>query len=283
MTPGVVFRLADGRPRGGLVDLGRAALEVQLPGVVTRHVVPGDAVQVGQALLPVVRVLHQLERLALVPEVPLERAGADRVGVELRLGLAAVVVRDDVVGEDRQVGEQRRPRELQVDDHGVGRRVIDRGDRGVEVGPAGRGLAVLVDRELHVGRGHRLAVGELDAGPELERVGLAVSRLGVAGGEVGPDALAVVRHRVQRLEDLLEDPDRVVVEHSRVVHRLRVLGGVEDQVAAVHRCPGVPPPLPPPGALDDELPPPPHAARTTSALAAIRALAAVTRNLTQAP
>ena len=111
------------RPGGELVDLRLAALELELPRVVARRVGPGHAVQVRQARLPVVRVLYQLERLALVPVVPLERAGADRRLVEGGLGLAAVVVRHDVVREQRQVGEQRGPRELEADYHGLrGRR-----------------------------------------------------------------------------------------------------------------------------------------------------------------
>ncbi len=223
-------------PGGELVDLRLAALELQLPGVVVRDVGPGDAVQVRQPLLPVERVPDQLERLALVPEAPLERAGADRVGVELVLGLAAVVVRHDPVGEDRQVGEQRRPRELEVDDDGLGRGRVHRLDGRVQVGPALRRLAVLVDRELHVRGRQRLAVGELDAGPEGEGVGLLVRRDLVAGRERGLHALAVVGHGVELLEDLLEDPDRVVVEYRGGVHRLRVLNGREDEIAAVHRA-----------------------------------------------
>ena len=225
-------------PGRELVHLGLAALELQLPGVVAGHVGPGHAVEVRLALLPVVGVAHQLERAALVPEVPLERPGADRGVVELGLGLAAVVGGHDPVGEQRQVGEQRRPRVLEVDHHGAGGRRVDRLDGGVDVAPAlGRGTG-LVDGELHVGRRHRLAVGELHPLAQGERVGLLVRRHGIAGGQPRLHALAVRRHRVQRLHDLLEDPDRLVVEHGRVVHRLRVSGAGDHQVAAVHRSPG---------------------------------------------
>ncbi len=225
-------------PGRELVHLGLPALELQFPGVVAGHVGPGDAAEVRLARLPEVRVADQLERRALVPVVPLERAGADRVVVERGLGLAAVVGRDDRVGEQRQVREQRRPRVLEVDHHGLRGRRVHRRDGRVDVAPALGRRAGLVDGELHIGRRHRLAVGELHALAQRERIGLLVGRDGVAGGQPRHDALAVRRHRIQRLHNLLENPDGLVVEHGRVVHRLRVGGAGDDQVAAVHRAAG---------------------------------------------
>src|SRR5207247_8107410 len=70
---------------------------------------------------------------------------------------------------------------------------------------------------------HRLAVRELDAGAELERVRLAVLRLRVRRREPGPQRLAIVGCEVERLVDLLRDPDRLVLEDVRLVERLRVL------------------------------------------------------------
>src|SRR4029079_13981198 len=68
-----------------------------------------------------------------------------------------------------------------------------------------------VDRELDVGRGHGLAVRELDARAQLEGVGLLVGGEGVGGRKPGLDVLAVLGDGVERLHDLLEDPDRLVV------------------------------------------------------------------------
>ena len=234
----VGLQLGHRGPGRELVDLGLAAGHLELPGVVVGHVGPGHAVQVRLARLPVVGVLDELERAALVPVVELERAGADRRVVERGRGLAAVVVGHDAVGEQRQVGQDGRPLVLQVDHHRVGGRGGHRLDGGVDVAPALGGGHRLLQAELHVLGRHGRAVGELDPLPQRDGVRQLVLRDGVAGREPRRDALAVAGDGEQRLGDLLDDPDRVVVEDSRFVERLCVLRVGEDEVPARDRRAG---------------------------------------------
>ena len=122
LDAGLALELLDAREGRRLVDLRLAALDLQVAGVVVRDDLPGDAVEGGLAGVPVGRVLLELDLAALGPVVPDERAGADRRGVELVLGLAGVVLRQHGVAEVREVGQQRGPRVLRVDGDGVGSR-----------------------------------------------------------------------------------------------------------------------------------------------------------------
>ena len=228
-----VLQLRDRVERRELVHLDLVALELQPAGVLVGDVRPGDRVEVRLPLLPVVRVALEGDRLADDALVPHERPGADRVAVERLARLPGEVVRDDPVREQRDVGEERRPLVLQVDDDRVRARRGDVLDRGVEEAPALRLGAGIVERELDVGRGHRLPVRELDALAELEGVGLAAVRDLVARGEPRLLALAVGGDGVERFHDLLGEPDRLVLEHVRLVERLRIFDAGDRDRAAV--------------------------------------------------
>ena len=96
------LELGEAGERRRLVDVRLPALQLDRAGVAVRDHLPGDPVQVRLARLPVGRVLLQGESAALLPVAPHERAGRDRGGVELVLGLARVVLGDDaVVGQLR--------------------------------------------------------------------------------------------------------------------------------------------------------------------------------------
>ena len=222
-------------PGRELVDLRLPALQLQEARVVAGHVRPRDAVQVRLALLPVVAELDVLDLLAVRPVIPLERARADGSREERLLGLATVVLGQDRVVEERDVGDQRGPRELRLDHDRV--LVLDGHalDRDVDVAPARLGVARGVDRELDVVGGHLLAGVELDALAEMEGVGELVGREVVAGGQPGLDALSVGSDDVERLVQLLEDPDGLVVEGSFRVHRRRVGDARDDDVPAGRR------------------------------------------------
>ena len=75
-----------------------------------------DAVEIRQALLPVVRVLRQLDQLVLLHLDEFERAGADRMRAHLRGRDVAWIDRRIAGGEHRQ---QRRLRPLQMEGHFV--------------------------------------------------------------------------------------------------------------------------------------------------------------------
>jgi hypothetical protein len=131
-----VLELRDRVERRELVDLDLPAAQLQLARVLVGHVRPGDRVEVRLPLLPVERVALQRDRLPDDALVPHERTGADRVLVELGARLAREVVRDDPVREQADVGEEWRPRELEVEDDGARIRRVDALDRRVEIAPA---------------------------------------------------------------------------------------------------------------------------------------------------
>ena len=146
-----------------LVHLDLAPAELELTRVLVGHERPRHAVEIRLALLPVEGVPLERDRLADDPLVPHERTGSHGMLVERLPRLAAEVLRDDPVREERDVGDERRPREFEMEDDRarVGR--VDALDRGVEIPPAFCLRPRVVDRELDIGRRHRLAVRELDA------------------------------------------------------------------------------------------------------------------------
>ena len=158
-----------------------------------------DAVEMRQALFPVVRVARQLDQFVGLELDELERAGADRMGAHFR--------RRDVAGIDRRVAggeqrQQRRLRPLQVERGlvvAVGRDVDD-----LVVPGLARVLAEFLRRLAHqhvegaldVGGGERLAVVPFHALPQLEGQRLLVGAPGPALRELRHDRIqAVLRPR----------------------------------------------------------------------------------------
>ena len=82
-----------------------------------------------------------------------------------------------------QVVEERRVGGVQVDDHGVGRRRLDRGHSGDHVGRPAVDRRTSGEGRCHRGRGERGAVVEEHALAELEGVGGSIVGHGPAGGE----------------------------------------------------------------------------------------------------
>ena len=111
-------------------------------------------------------------------------------------------------------------------------------DRDVEEAPALGLSSSVVDRELDVGGGHRLAVREADPSAQAERVPLAAVGDRSSRWRATADTLAVWRGRVQRLVDLLDQPERFVLEDVRLVERLRVLDASDPKLTAPLRSLG---------------------------------------------
>ena len=79
-----------------------------------------DLVEVRLALAPVVLVLDQLQRLAGLPRLELERAGADRVASSpARPAPSIAGARIHAFGPGEERARERGPRLGQVDLHGV--------------------------------------------------------------------------------------------------------------------------------------------------------------------
>ena len=149
-----------------------------------------DAVEMRQALLPVIRVAGELDQFVGLELDELERAGADRMGAHFRRRNVAGIDRRIAGGEQRQ---QRRLRPLQVErdlEVAVGRDVVD-----LVVPGLARVLAEFLRRLAHqhvegafdVGGGERLAVMPLDALAQLEGQRLVVAAPGPAFGEIRHD------------------------------------------------------------------------------------------------
>ena len=227
-------------------DLGRegdvelAGDEAEDRGRAVRHDRVFDAVEIGQALLPVVRVLRQLDRLVLLQLDELERPGADRIGALRR--------RRDVAGIDRRVAgrehrEDRRLRARQMERRlqvAFGRDFLDVGEPVLA-----RVLAEAVLRfagqhlegALHVGAGERLAVMPLHAFAQLEGERLAVRAPLPARGELGDDRLDAVLRLVLVVDhQVAEDRHRGDVDRiGRFLvdrHARRVLAVIHPQDAA---------------------------------------------------
>ena len=159
-------------------------------------------------------------------------------------------------------------------------------DGRVDEAPALAGLGGLVDGELHVLGRHRLAVGELHALPERERVGLLVRGHLVAGGQLRHHALAVGGDRVQRAGRSARR------SRSSCCRRRWILfmdwASWTAAKVSLPPCTGVPalvlPPLvDPPLVVPPDPPLDPQAASTTSAPAAVSAFSAVVRFVMKAP
>ena len=168
-----------------------------------------DAVEMRQALLPVVRIAGDLDGFVGLELDELERAGADRLG--------AHVAGRDVAGIDRRIAggeqrQQRRLRPLQVE-RGLEVAVDSDVDDLVVPGLA-RVLAEFLLRLAHqhvegafdVGRRERLAVVPLDALAKLEAELLLVIAPGPALGEIRDDRLhGVLRHVLLVDDEVVED------------------------------------------------------------------------------
>ena len=157
-------------------------------------------VEFRQARLEVGSVANQHDALVAPVALETESAGADRAGVGLvAVGIGAGI---EVAWQDRRLGhvelpQQRGVRALQPEDHGVRVGRLDRFDGGRETG-ARAGMEAeqhLLEGELHILGGERLAVvprharrqGEADFAPVLGNR--------PAGGEIGPHrAVAVEGH-----------------------------------------------------------------------------------------
>ena len=148
-----------------------------------------DGVEVRLALVPVVGVLLQADEVALLPLLEDERPRADR-RVQGGMG-GEVLALVDVLGQHLRLvraerGQQHRRGLRQPHHHRAGIGRVDRGDL-AEGDPAARVelLPDLLERELDVGRGERLAVVPGHAAPQLEGVGLAVGRDAPGLGQAG--------------------------------------------------------------------------------------------------
>ena len=209
-----------------------------------------DAVEIGQALLPVVGVLGQLDQFIGLELDELERAGADRMGAHLGRRNVAGIDRRIAGGEQR---EQRGLRPLQLEgglEVAIGRHVVD-----LIVPGLARVLAELLLRLAHqhlegafdVGRGERLAVMPFDALAQLEGQRLLVVAPGPALGKLGADIVHAVLGDVLVVDDeIVEDRhegdveriarafmDRcaagaVAVVHAQDTARFRLVGGLCD-------------------------------------------------------
>ena len=162
-------------PREG--DVEAPGDEAQHRRAAVGHDRPFDAVEVGLALLPVVRVPRDLEALVRLELDELEGSGADRPGAHLRRRDVAGVHRRIARGEQR---EQRRLRPLEMDGRlqvAVGRDALDVAvPGGARVGAQlAFGLAhEKVECADDVLGGERLAVVPLHAFLQLEGQVLAV-------------------------------------------------------------------------------------------------------------
>ena len=163
-------------------------------------------VEIGLALLEVVRVTDELDDFLLLEFAELEGTGADRLGAHLRRRHVAGI--DGAVARGEQ-DQQRGLRLAEVEGHlavAVGRDLLE-----VPVPGGARILAQLlglalagqhVPGALHVGRGEGLAVMPLGIADQLEGQLLAVLAPRPALGQIGTDRLEAV------LRDLLIEQRR---------------------------------------------------------------------------
>ena len=188
-----------------------------------------------QALLEVVGILGELDRLVGLELDEFERPGADRLG--------AHVARRDVAGINRRVAggeqrQQRRLRPLQFE----GRFVIAVDGHVVDLVVPGlsRVLPELLLRLAHqhvegafdVGRGERLAVMPFDALAQLEGQLLVVGAPGPALGEIRHDRIdAVLRHVLLEHDEIVENRHEGNVDR---IGRALVDRGAARAVAVIH-------------------------------------------------
>ena len=107
---GVLLELGQAIERNEQGDVELARLNLEDAGVVVDDLVPLDAVELGQAFLPVVRVALEDHDLVAPPLLEPERAGADRVLGERVALLLDHLLRQDRGREHRERGEERRRR-----------------------------------------------------------------------------------------------------------------------------------------------------------------------------
>jgi hypothetical protein len=173
-----------------------------------------DPVEIRPPLLPVVRVLHQLDRLATLVFDELERPGSDRLGAHVALRHVARING----GVARR--EQQRKRRLRLLHHEGRLEIAVDGDFAqVLIPDRTRVLAevlnvALADQHmpgaLHVLGGERLAVMPLHALSQLERQLLLAVVPGPALREIRHDRLGVFV-----LLGVIEDDQIVVDRHVR--------------------------------------------------------------------
>ena len=235
-----------------------AALELEQRGRRVERELVVDAVEVRLALFPVLRVAGQHDLAARRPLLEHERAGAERVAVELLAPLLDPLLGHDVAEVHGDGVEEREVRALERDLDGV---VVDGLESGDLVGLAlhelvgaddahveGRGRRArlahhALEAVLEVGRRH-LTVDrrlELDALAQVERVHRAVGGdaavlgAGHLGGEardeLGAGRSGLVRVLQEALVDVVLDlPVDDVPRHRRV--EARGLGEVGERERA---------------------------------------------------
>ena len=169
-----------------------------------------DRVEIGQARLPVIRVLDQLDELVGLELDEFERARADRMLAHLRRRDVARIDRRHAGGEQR---DKRRLRPLQDERHLVIAVGDDLGEVGVpglarvDAQPLGALALYQVPGAFDVGGGERLAVMPFDPLTQMEDQLGAVLVPRPVGGELGHDVGEAV------LRDVL------VEQHEVVEHR----------------------------------------------------------------
>ena len=177
-----------------------------------------DAVEIRQALFPVVRILHELDRLVLLHLDELERAGADRMRAHLRGGNVAGVDRRIAGGQHRQ---QRRLRPLEME--GRFEVAVDRDVRDEFEPILARILAELVLRfalqqvegAFHVLGRERHAVVPFHALAQLEGERGAGFVPGPAGRQLGHDGVDAGLRLVLIVDDqIVEDAHRGGVDRE---------------------------------------------------------------------
>ena len=191
--------------------------DVELPGLEAGHpgarildqlevdLVEEDLLAAGETVGPLVARIGLVVGEPLEPDMAvglpfdeLQRPGADQV--DLAALLVALAGRQD--GQRRHEAghlvEEHRHLARQAQHHGVRVGGLDRADRRQDHLLQGDPLVTL-ERGLDVGRGHFLAVVELDAAAQREGVAQAVRAFGDLVGQVGHDGVVLVT-RDQGLE-----------------------------------------------------------------------------------
>ena len=216
----------------GIVDAVGQDRRAQL-GRERQGVVELDAVEIGQALVPVVGVLLHHPDFVLDAALALERSGAgdiDDAAQVVLVVLQRLLAHDAVpAAGDRAHDEGGRPRLRELELHGVLVRRGDlahRGEQGAaRDADARRRLGDTVEGRLDVFRGELGAVVELHVLAQVEGVGLAVLGDLPAMREIGNDGLAAVA-RVA--------PDQVVEHAALAAQAVDGAGLMEVEVRRPH-------------------------------------------------
>ncbi len=188
---GVVFVVPD--------DIGLARLQAGEARLRVRQRLQHDAVEMGMALVPVVRILLQHHAVARVPGLQYIGSGADRIAiVVVALGLPGRRRMNDVIGTlDRQQRRQVHRRIVEIVNvcQFIGRlHVVN--ERDVKRAAALVGGILLPVEVFLDGLGvERRAVVEFDAGPQFESPGLVIVRMGPGERELRHRLALVVESR----------------------------------------------------------------------------------------